>query len=785
MRKPQQADTASAEANSAAANHTSHAESTALEMPELYHQLTTPPERARHTTMLKQLGQDDGILVEARQEDNGHWRFELATLDWEEPGLLDKIFEAILRCHQIPEGVAIRRTRSFTSKRGQVVTVMELSDSNHQPLSTDNAALVLEHLRAVRREERGVLETIEHMPVNNLIPLLEHVPHVDNLVSEDYTRVDVQVNRLSNRFTSVLLHFIARSALWLNVQMAVFEQGEGGKRGHYTFYVVDKQGQKLRDNNFLRLSQVEALEAMNAILIRFNTAYIRRSWTMRIEHNDRTIYHSRPNLEDTLRDLENIRQLANLKGFDARLTSLVDAGVLDSRSFYFIKKVERFVETNLEMAQALRDTPPDDDQVAFCRKYFEYRHRFLRLVYPLFEKLAAMPTRKPLLSDKLRLRVLSSPLPMQDYALDERNRLYIDGPIWLGEPIQALEPYLLMARTDCFLRQDTVDALEASLEGWNEHYIAENLAHIGQRFLAIVDESVQQGNSAIVMRNMRSTGLLQRYIPGFKDITGRVHINSDHAYTVDEHSMVVIEVLLGLKLMGDVFPEPGKSKMRVDYEHLKTNNSLKTFVRKYAMELRMLNRAGPLRNNPTVRPFFSYVEDVRVNSLEYLVEVNMLEHGYETCMAALTEMEKIRNQLNALIRLYKGLPFSEQRVLTLTGLLHDLKKPAVNHDEIGGDALPDLLKQMGLPLSSQESTRLEWLIRNHLHIRPLMVEIGTEGDEALAKFAKNAGDFSLLRSLILFTFADRVAVSFDRNKNSHDAMVLGGMLNQLDRLAGV
>ncbi len=78
--------------------------------------------------------------------------------------------------------------------------------------------------------------------------------------------------------------------------------------------------------------------------------------------------------------------------------------------------------------------------------------------------------------------------------------------------------------------------------------------------------------------------------------------------------------------------------------------------------------------------------------------------------------------------------------------------------------------------------RLEWLIRRHLDIRPLISRMGTDGEQALARFTEEAGDPSLVKSLILFTYADRVAMRTDHNANAHDAMVLSDMLAMVEEM---
>ncbi len=756
------------------------AEAAALKaMPRLYFERTTPEEQKRHEKALRLLEAGGEPILEAIEEPNGDWLFEIVMQDWEEPGLLDRIFEAILRCYRLEEGISMRRARIFTGAGGQVVNLLELRNRTGQKLSQASAGEVLERLREIRPGERGALETIQNISFGSLIPLIPEIPISDNKTSRQFTRIEFRVERISNRFTSVLLHFLARSELWLNIQVAEFEQNETGT---YVFYVVDKRGRKLKDSSFLRQNMVWALEAMNAMLIRFNVHYLRREWQTRIENNRHTIYHSRPDFADFLADMDNVRAMARLKGFDGRLSPLVEEGLLDSQSYFFLKKTEAFVRQYQERAHSIAAEGPAEEDVELCREYFDLRRRALGIIEPLFESLEAMPTLRPLLSPRMRLQALSMPLPQQQYALDERNQLFLDGPIWLGEPIAALDPFLMVARTGCFLHPELENTIKASLEGWNEIYIRENREQLGARFLAILDESIRQSNTSIVLRNLRLAGLLERYIPGFREIQGRIHVDADHAYTVDEHSFAVIEVIQGLKLLQESMLVYGKSLIREDYEKIRDAAGLKNFARKYAMELRMLHQVTPLRGHPSVRPFFNLMEEARRNNLEYLIEVNLLEFGYDTCMAALSEIEEIRNQLSSFIHFYQHLSFEEQRLLTLAGLFHDLKKPAQDHGERGAVMLDAVLEGMGLRLPAGTVDSLRWLIRHHLDIRPLIHRMGAGGDDVLEQYTRDTGDAKLVKMLILFTYADRVAIRPNLNANAHAAMVLGEMLGQVERI---
>ena len=747
-----------------------------LDMPALYFERTSPEEQARHREKLARLGAGGGLFIDPAATPGG-WAVEFVTTDWEEPGLLDKIFEAVLRCVDIPDGIFVRRARIFTGNGGHVVNILDLETRDGQPLTRENCDLVLEQLRQVRRGERGVLETIQHFHFATLIPLLTDFPTLDNDRSDRYTYLEFNVKRLSNRFTSVLLHFLARSELWLNIQVAEFEHEPEGR---YAFWVVDKHGRKLRDSHFARLALVRTLEAMNRTLMRFNLHYIRRSWLQRVERNDATIFHSRPDPEDFLSDLRDIAQLAELKGFEARLGDLVENGLLNSHDYYLVKRVEAFVKQHGATIRAMSETGPGPAQIELCREYFDLRRRSMQVLGPLFRKLLERSPVHPPLDDRQRLQVLCRPFSTGRFALDPEYQLYIAGSLWLGEPSSALDPLLLLARTNCFLREDALVAIQAALEGWTDSYIEAHRGQFGHKFLALLDETIRQGNTAVVLRVLRSVGLMQRYLPYFADIQGLVHVIADHSYTVDEHTFVLLDVLSGLRLLSEVLPTARKSTLAKDYEKLRDAPGLQNYARKYATELRMLSQVTELRSNPAIRAFFGFMDEVRSNSLEYLVELNLLEHGTTVCMTALSEIMKTRRQLDPLIRLMDRLSFGERRNLVLAGLLHDIRKPAVNHPELGAQNLEAILAAMGVVLPPTDVERIRWLIHNHLEVRPLLKRMGAEGTDVAKQYVRTVGDAELVRLLVLFTYADRVAVHLDPNKNSHDAMLLGEMLAAVD-----
>lgn len=150
-------------------------------------------------------------------------------------------------------------------------------------------------------------------------------------------------------------------------------------------------------------------------------------------------------------------------------------------------------------------------------------------------------------------------------------------------------------------------------------------------------------------------------------------------------------------------------------------------------------------------------------------------------MSALTEIESVRRQLDPLIRVFTGIGLRDQRCLILAALFHDLQKPAKDHPERMARRLARSLEQMGLLLPDDEVETIAWIVRHHLDVRDLMNRIGFSGEQVLAQYLEQVGDTRLVRLLILFTYADRVAVHLDRNKNAHDAMLLSEMLHLVNQ----
>jgi hypothetical protein len=276
--------------------------------------------------------------------------------------------------------------------------------------------------------------------------------------------------------------------------------------------------------------------------------------------------------------------------------------------------------------------------------------------------------------------------------------------------------------------------------------------------------------------------MLQRFLPGFARITGMIHTVSEHRYTVDEHSILLVEAITGMGLLRAVLPGSGTSQLRADYEKLATAVGLSQYARKYAAEERMLRAIPQIRSHPAIKPFFHLLDELQENSLDYVAELNLLEYSRATCFTALRQIDEIRRQMDTLLRAYADLSFESQRELALAALLHDMDKPDPEHGSTYGPKVPECLESIGVRLPERSVNRIAWLVAHHLDLSGLLNRIGNDGEPALIGYLHTVATPEEMRALILFTHADRVAVHQDPNVTSHNTLTLTELLREVNRL---
>jgi [protein-PII] uridylyltransferase len=132
---------------------------------------------------------------------------------------------------------------------------------------------------------------------------------------------------------------------------------------------------------------------------------------------------------------------------------------------------------------------------------------------------------------------------LQDGLIVYDGRLHLADPGTLEkDPVRILRVFRHAQRLGCELDVDLERALEEAApvledDAWRSS------PELRQLFLAILRD---WGRVATTLRRMHDTGVLAAYLPEFGALTSLVQYDHYHRYTVDQHSLLAVEVLEGL-----------------------------------------------------------------------------------------------------------------------------------------------------------------------------------------------------------------------------------------------
>ena len=121
-----------------------------------------------------------------------------------------------------------------------------------------------------------------------------------------------------------------------------------------------------------------------------------------------------------------------------------------------------------------------------------------------------------------------------DYLYAVRDNLFKEGD-WL-EP--SLRAFLHAARLGIAVSQDVAEAIRARLPEMTDRLRCHPEAAL--HFMQLLR---LRNHVADTLRSMRDTGLLGAYMPEFGEIEGLVINDVYHDFTVDEHTLLVVEAV--------------------------------------------------------------------------------------------------------------------------------------------------------------------------------------------------------------------------------------------------
>ena len=261
-------------------------------------------------------------------------------------------------------------------------------------------------------------------------------------------------------------------------------------------------------------------------------------------HN--TIYRLEPDIKETpggMRDLQTVHWLRLL----ADRSAVGDPESDDPRHATFMASVRCFLHfragrdnnlLNFEAQDELSAAPfsPWPDPAEWMRAY--YRHASHVLRKSLFDLEAGEAQDRSMMAN---FRDWRSRLSNSDFTVS-RDLVFLRKPHELdADPELALRLFRFVARHGVPLARQTEQRLISHLLTWSHHF-GKNppQADFWREFL-------NQAHTAEALRAMRSTGFLAVILPEWERIDHLVVRDFYHQYTVDEHTLVTIDVLAGLK----------------------------------------------------------------------------------------------------------------------------------------------------------------------------------------------------------------------------------------------
>ncbi|HXJ43605.1 MAG TPA: ACT domain-containing protein, partial [Bryobacteraceae bacterium] len=250
-----------------------------------------------------------------------------------------------------------------------------------------------------------------------------------------------------------------------------------------------------------------------------------------------TIYHLEPNVKDTpggLRDLQVLRWFAKLGSGTGELPPGVDV-LFEIRCFlhYLSGRDDNKLsfERQDQIARLCGSPSPED----LMRRYYRAVRGIARLAN---RRLTQFEAKGSSLFAQFRDR--SSRFSNADFSV-VRGEVFFRSTSAASDPEAILRLFDFVARHGLPLSTDIQERLEANLPRF-QAWVAVHPA-IWPPFREII----RQQFAAKALRVMHEVGALEAIFPALRDMEALVIRDFNHRYTVDEHTLVAIQIALDLK----------------------------------------------------------------------------------------------------------------------------------------------------------------------------------------------------------------------------------------------
>lgn len=260
------------------------------------------------------------------------------------------------------------------------------------------------------------------------------------------------------------------------------------------------------------------------------------------KYND-TVFHLEPNIKEApggIRDIHLLRWLSQLNPQQRAIRDSVD-GLEQARRFLFALRCALHLETGrdnnlltFDLQDRLAAWLPGEPEIPerWMRRYYVCAREIFR---PALQALDQVEGQDPPLLKKVR--DYRSRLSTTEFTVS-RDRLFLRNPaetLQSGESIFRL--FIFVARHGVRLSWDAQRRLSTAGRSAAQATPQRSPSRLIWR------EMLSQPHAGLALREMAETGLLDVYIPEWREIESLVVRDFYHRYTVDEHTLVAIETI--------------------------------------------------------------------------------------------------------------------------------------------------------------------------------------------------------------------------------------------------
>ena len=297
-------------------------------------------------------------------------------------------------------------------------------------------------------------------------------------------------------------------------------------------------GDRLLYSNFAaRLPRF--LHAQREALVR-NLAHLTHE---RHEKYQNTYYHLEPNIKDTpggLRDYQLVRWLAQIRGADRPQIGA---------SFLFLSRLRCYLHSRtgrdnnaltFDAQEEAAEYWPAPGVAEWMRDYFRHAREIYRAAVRELESSEAQSSSLFAQFKDWRTRLSNA-----DFTVS-RERVHLRVPHGLeAEPELALRLFQFVARHGIRPSAETEQRLAAVLPSLHDWF------SVSRPVWPALKEILSLPYAPQAVRSMHETGVLRAVFPEMAQIECLVVRDFYHRYTVDEHTLVTLQVLAGLRGAGD------------------------------------------------------------------------------------------------------------------------------------------------------------------------------------------------------------------------------------------